>query len=141
MMTNSFGNAPYVDKTTSPPIGGAGKMPRHYNSTQSRRRRHFGPFFSNLHKCRPVKLISLYPRSSKLDRHGCSIKFGDSMTNRSPDIRVAHFVMEDERRRHTVNTYGRTPFDILPESTAASSTLLPTSDREAMTLVFFNGTF
>ena len=47
------------------------------------------------------------------------------MTIRSGDIRAAHFVMDDERRRRTkVNTYGRTPFDVLPENTAACQHLV-----------------
>ena len=40
-------------RTRSPPIGGAGKTSRHKNSTESRMKRHFLPFFSNFEKCRP----------------------------------------------------------------------------------------
>ena len=40
-----------IKKTRSGLIGGTGKTPRHSNSTQSSRRRHFRPFFE-LDKCR-----------------------------------------------------------------------------------------
>ena len=86
--------------------------------------------------------MSSYPRGSKLIRHGCRVKFCDFRTNRSRDIRAAHIVMDAERRRRTkvVNTYDRTSFDVLPENTAAYSSLLPTqwatSDRQSMILVF-----
>ena len=66
-----------------------------------------------------------YPRGSELGRHGCRVRFGNSRTNRSRDIRAAHFDMDDERRSRTkVNTYGRTPFDVLPENSAWFAALI-----------------
>ena len=71
----------------------------------------FWTVFSNFHKCRRASLMPSYLRGSKLGRDGCRVKFDDSSTHRSPDIRTTHFVMDDERRHWTkVNTYGRTPF-------------------------------
>ena len=49
----------------------------------------------------PIGVMSSYPRGSKLGRHRCRVKFGDSRTNSSRDIRTAHFVMDNERRRST----------------------------------------
>ena len=56
----------------------------------------FWTICSKFHKCRPAKLMPTYPRGSQLGRHGCRVKFADSRTNRSRDIRAAHFVMGDE---------------------------------------------
>ena len=79
--------------------------------------------------------MSSYPRGSRLGQHGCRVKFSVFWTNRSRDIRAAHFVMDDELSRWTkVNTYDRTPFDVLPENKAACSSLLPPHDGPHLTV-------
>ena len=62
----------------------------------------FWTIFLNFHKCLPAQLMSSYLRGSKLGRHGCHVKLGDSSTNHSRDIRAAQFVMDDERRYSTL---------------------------------------
>ena len=84
--------------------------------------------------------MSTYPaRGSKLGQHGCRVKYGDSRTKRSRDIRAANFVMESDGRRTM-------PFDVAPENTAACSSLLNTcwwvtSGRQSMIFLFFHGLF
>ena len=52
--------------------------------------------------------MSTYPRRSKLSRHVCRVKFGDSRTNCSRDIRAVHCVMESDGRR----VYNHTGYDV-----------------------------
>ena len=71
-----------------------GKMPRHYNSTQSRMRRHFRLFFRCSFRSEVVSdvisSVVLNPTGVKV-----RVKFGDSWSNRSRDIRLPHFVTND----------------------------------------------
>ena len=106
----------------------AGKTPRHKKFDPKPLEAAFSTVFSNFNKCRPAQLMCSYPRGSKLGRRGSRDKFGDSRTNRAPDIQAAHFVMDDERQsRAKVNTYCRTPLDVfLKIQLLAAAYLLPT---------------
>ena len=65
--------------------------------------RHFRPFFSssNFDKCRLEAAgddVTFGLAVEYLDTD-VGVKFGDSRSNRSRDIRVAHFVMDDDERQ------------------------------------------
>ena len=70
--------------TRFPPIARAGKTPRHYDSTQSRRRRHFRPFCSNFDKCRQevvaYVIFGVAEEQVGMDVY-VGLQFGDSTLN------------------------------------------------------------
>ena len=44
------------------------------------------------------------------------VEFGDSRSTRSRDIRAAHIVMDDDKRRRTdLVVIGKTPYGVLPK--------------------------
>ena len=73
-------------KTRSPPIGGVGKTPCHFNSTQSVGGGIFGRF-SNFHKCRlEVAGDVISSRLMGPDVYDNRAKFGDPCNNLSQEI-------------------------------------------------------
>ena len=69
-----------------------GKTPRHQNSTHSRLRPHFRPFF-DFDDCQQ-EVVSDVIYGVVVEPAGVKVrvKFGDSRSNSSRDIRLPHFV-------------------------------------------------
>ena len=83
-------------KTINPPIGWVKQNARHKNSTQSRRETFRQIFGDNLWLDVAHDLIS----GMAVDQGDADIrvKYGDSWSNRSQDIRAARFVVGDGQR-------------------------------------------
>ena len=85
------------------------------NSAESRRLRHFRPIF---HDNLWLEVVTDVISDVDVEYVGMDVpvKFGDSRSIRSQDIRATHFVMDRRRLRTQVITQIKTPYGILPKN-------------------------
>ena len=73
------------------------------NSTRSSQRWYFRQFFRDSSRPEVVGHVISGVAAEQIGVY-VLVKFGDSRSNHYRDIRAAHFVMDDERRRRMLNT-------------------------------------